>query len=459
MSENVDTIYNYIVVSEPTNNTATTLDNTSLKFGANLLTTPVSTTLSGSGITTPLGSINYAEMFVIRDSVQAVALPIPADGLTFKVVDVVQVANQENPIGATRTNYGYNSISSSAGLTINGLTNFTSCPQTSINPSSGDDLVNLNYLQNNPPASAVIFYLNNSEIPTPPISTYKLLGVTENNLPQSSINTSISGIGTVQTIQTFANQLINLNAGSFIPAGIWDMNIFAAAATAGDTTHTNLYFAVLGLSALGAETQIGNNSALVSVDTITIEQLKMTLALPYTDLTPYVSLIIRLYGINNRSGSTDIITYYESPSTYSHVHTTFSVYVPPSLLSLNNTWTGLNNYTEYITVPDIVVNNNVNTNVIIQTSGTITLDLGGYQYKNFSLNMTQNISTLAISNGSPNGEYKIYLTSTGAYIFNKLNGHPNNLGGDTLMANGSIWILKIYCVAVGVYRISVNNFT
>jgi hypothetical protein len=136
-------------------------------------------------------------------------------------------------------------IINSTGLTIGALTNFTSCPQTSILPSSLNDLVNLNYLQNNPPPSSVIFYLNNSLTPTPPISTYKLLSNLEDNSIQTSINTSISGLGTIQLIQTFANQLSNLNASSFIPAGIWDLNIFASAVLGSDITHINLYFAVL----------------------------------------------------------------------------------------------------------------------------------------------------------------------------------------------------------------------
>lgn len=459
MSQNIDTIYNYLVVADSTANNTTTLSNTSVNFGSNLLSTPLNTIIDNNGINTPLGNIGFAEVLIIRDATQALALPIPNDGLTLKVVDVVQVANQENPIGATRTNYGFNSISSSSGLTINGLTNFTSCPQTSILATSQNDLINLNYLQNNPQPSAVILYLNNSLTPTPPINTYKLLGPTEDNQPQSSIATNISGVGTIQLIQGFANQLININAGSFIPSGIWDMNIFASALTGSDTTHINLYFAVFGRTALGVETQIGVNSSLVSVDTTTIEQLKMTLALPYTDLTGYESLVIKLYGINNRSGLTQITTYYEDGTTYSHVHTTFGAFIPQGILTLNNNWTGLNSYSQYITVPDIVINNNISTNVITQTNSTITVDLGSYQYKNFNLSMNQNITAFSISNGVANGEYKIYLTPTGNYSINKSIGYPNTLAGNTLLALNSIWILKIYCYNIGNYRIEALNFT
>lgn len=457
MSQNIDTIYNYLVVSDTLNNTTTTLSNTSVNFGSNLLTTPINTIINNSGINTPFGNIGFGEVLIIRDATKALALPIPNDGLTLKVVDVIQIANQENPIGDTHTNYGYNSITANTGLTINGTVNFTSCPSSSIIASAPNDLINLNYLQNNPPASAVVFYLNNSLVPSPPISTYKLLDNIEDNLPQSNIPTTITGTGTIQLIQTFSNQISNLNTGVFIPSGIWDLNIFAKAVSASDTTHINLYFSIFGRTIGGVETQIGTDSSLVSIDAIIIQQLKMTVVLQYTDISAYDALVIKIFGVNNRIAQTDIITYYEGTSTYSHLHTTFGVYVPPSLLSLNNIWTGLNSFTKYITVPDITINNNITTN-ITQTSTTITVNLGNFQYKNFSLTMNQNITSFAISNGVSNGEYKIYLTG-GGFTFNKLIGYPNDLYGDTLMGINSNWILKIYCIAIGTYKISIINFT
>lgn len=346
MSQNINTTYNDLVISDSTNNTTTTLNNTSINFGSNLLTTPLNTTYSNSGITTPISNISFGELFIIRDSVQAVALPIPNDGLTFKVVDTIEVANQENPIGATKTNYGYNSITASNGLTINGLTTFSNVPKSNELPSAPTDLVNLTYLQNNPPPSAVIFYFNNSQVPTPLINTYKLLAVVENELPQSTITTTLSGVGTTQLIQGFSNQLINLNGASFIPSGVWDCNFWASCATSGDATHISVYFSVFGISSLGVETQIGVNSSSASIINTSISQYKTSLALSYTDISIYESLVVKLYAINSRSASTTITNYFESGSSYSHIHTSFGVYVPPNLLSLNNTWTGLNTFTQ-----------------------------------------------------------------------------------------------------------------
>lgn len=363
MSQNIDTIYNYLVVSDNTNNTASTLNNTSINFGSNLLTTPLNTTISNSSINTPLGNIGFGEMILIRDATQAISIPIPNDNTTLKVVDTVEVASQVNPIGATKTDYSYDSITASNGLTINGTTTFSSVPKSNVLPSAPTDLVNLTYLQNNPPPSAVIFYFNNSQVPTPLISTYALLSVVENELPQSTIPTTISGIGTIQLIQGFANQLINLNGASFIPSGVWDCNFWASTVASGDDGHINIYFSVFGISSLGVETQIGVDSSTASINNTSISQYKISLALSYTDISTYESLVVKLYAINNRSGSTSIINYFESGSSYSHIHTSFGVYVPPNLLSLNNTWTGLNTFSQPIN-GSITGNSATSTNVI-----------------------------------------------------------------------------------------------
>ena len=128
MSEKINTIYNYLVIADSTVDTATQLTNEGLSFGSNLLTIPLNTVYNSSGITTPAGNIGFVEVLAIRDATQALALPIPNDGTTLKVVDTIEVANQENPIGATKTDYSYDSITASNGMTINGITTFTDPP-------------------------------------------------------------------------------------------------------------------------------------------------------------------------------------------------------------------------------------------------------------------------------------------------------------------------------------------
>ena len=311
-------------------------------------------------------------------------------------------------------------------IQINSLTTFSSsCPQTSFIPTLPDDLVNLNYIQNNPPASAVIFYLNNSLTPSPPISTYALLGSQEDNLSQSFINTSISGIGTIQLIRSFSNQLINLNAGSFIPSGIWDLNVFSRAVLSSDIGHISLYFAIFGRTTGGIETQISTNSSQVPVGSIVIEQLKMTLAVPYTSLSGYSSLVIKLYTINDRTAQTDITTYYEGTTTYSHLHTTFGIYVPPSILGTNNLFTGVNTFSQNIignltgtssttlSAPDSSLSNNVALKDgvnIFSNNNTFNNLISGSISGNSATSTTS--STIALTSDNSTGTYFIPFSKT-----------------------------------------------
>jgi hypothetical protein len=304
------------------------------------------------------------------------------------------------------------------------------------------------------------------------------LGNLEDGLAQSSINTGISGVGTIQTIQSFANQITNINAGVFIPSGIWDVNIFASAAANGDTTHINLYFALFGRTALGVETQIGTNSSLVSVDMTTVEQLKMTVALPYTDISAYNSLVIKIYGINNRSATTNITTYYEGTTTYSHCHTTFGIYIPPSLLSLNNTWTGSNTFTQVIqsvglnstdglsitsstgttVTGPLSIANQLTTTALSISSGVVNINFASKQVAYFSLNITSNITGFTFSNAIQNGTYIVYITVGGTFTVSKTLGHPNTLSGNTSFISGSVWVLQIYYIG-SAFRLNFSNYT
>ena len=170
-------------------------------------------------------------------------------------------------------------------------------------------------------SSGLLLYLNNSQTPSPGITGYKLLSTTPNALPQSSISTSVSASST-KLVQTFANYKINF--GSFIPEGIWEMDIFAKAGSSGDINRVYLTFQVWGRTLLGVETQIdsGSSQALITTST-TIELYNLNWETPYVDLSAYTSINIKIYATNIGGGARNITTYYESPATYSHIHTTF----------------------------------------------------------------------------------------------------------------------------------------
>jgi len=283
----------------------------------------------------------------IRTSATSSATPLPIAILSTATAGTSKIyVDSTNGITYTPSTDTLNLLN----LGVSGLATFsTVCPQTPAVPINPNDLINLSYFNNNNPSSGVLFYLNNSLTPVPPISTYAQLGSAEDGSAQSSIPTTISGINTIQFIKGFANTLATLSIGTFIPSGIFDLYIFASASTAGDTTHINLYFSLWGRTSGGVETQIGTNSGLVSVDAITVEQLKMSLAIPYTDMSPYTSIVLKVYGICNRSPATSITTFYEGTTTYSNLRTPLSTYVPPSILSLNNVFTGTNQFTQTIT--------------------------------------------------------------------------------------------------------------
>ena len=169
-------------------------------------------------------------------------------------------------------------------------------------------------------SSGLLLYLNNSQTPSPGITGYKLLSTTPNALPQSSILTSVSASST-KLVQTFANYKINF--GSFIPEGIWEMDIFAKSDVSADINRVYLTFQVWGRTLLGVETQIDSGSSQALITTTTTELYNLNWETPYVDLSAYISINIKIYATNIGSGTRNITTYYESPATYSHIHTTF----------------------------------------------------------------------------------------------------------------------------------------
>jgi hypothetical protein len=121
----------------------------------------------------------------------------------------------------------------------------------------------------------------------------------------------------------FGNYEINLSQQTFIPPGIWDLNLFASV---NNITGLGVYvkFQLYGRTSGGTETLIGTSSTAL-INTTTIQQFTASLNVPYTDITPYASLIVKVLADNTNGGTRTLTTYYESSATYSHLHTSFSV--------------------------------------------------------------------------------------------------------------------------------------
>ena len=140
-----------------------------------------------------------------------------------------------------------------------------------------------------------------------------------NNQTKIAISGSSGGI--------FANSVATLNVGSFIPSGIWDMNIFASKSTLG--TNVSLSYAVFGYSASTGSVQIGGITSISNQEDITdtvIEEYILTLTFSYQDISAYSYLYIQLYyTTTSEANSSNLYLAYQSSSAYSHIHTTFGI--------------------------------------------------------------------------------------------------------------------------------------
>ena len=239
-------------------------------------------------------------------------------------------------------------IYANGGLTVAPLTTFNQSVSCLVPPVDGNSLVNLAYLQTFPPANAADFFLNNTEIPSPPIDGYEALSLTPiTNTPSSTTTTILHG-SVYQEVGGFANDLITLRAGEFIPSGFWDLNLFCNLTTNDGIGHINMFWRLYGRTALGVEVLLGGDSSVVSINQLTPakQQTASSQLFVETDLTPYSSLVLKIYMNNTKTGSTnyDVNIFYNGLTTNSHLHTSYNVYVPPSILTTANTWTAFNTF-------------------------------------------------------------------------------------------------------------------
>jgi len=170
-------------------------------------------------------------------------------------------------------------------------------------------------------SSGLLLYLNQSQTPSPAISTYKLLSLIQSVAGPQQVNTIVNGIISNVLVTTFANYLTGLNSPSFIPPGIWDLNIFASLSTANGVS---IKFQLFGGNG-GGEVQLGGTSSSVAITTTSSAQYTATLDLPYISLAGYTYLLVKILADNPNNTNRTLTTYYESSSTYSHIHSSFGV--------------------------------------------------------------------------------------------------------------------------------------
>ena len=264
---------------------------------------------------------------------------------------------------------------------------------------------------------------------------------------QSIDSTLIADGVSYQFIAGFANQITTLNAGSYIPTGIWDLNLFASLDSVPTTGNVSIIWRLFGVTGI-SETQISGNSSPYIISAIypNIGQSAMTLAVGQTGLSMYESLVIKLYASNTDSVGHTAYTYYEGTSEYTHIHTSFGDYTPQNILSITNTWTGYNTYagglqsTQTISghlYTTSITGNGINSVNDLSCSAGSTIALNSAQYliqdpsgNNIQVRCGYNPSPQILMNNA-DAISKIELTASSAPQLTV----TNSAGHSTLMSN------------------------
>lgn len=166
---------------------------------------------------------------------------------------------------------------------------------------------------------SLVLYFNYSET----VGSNKALGLEPTTASQTILGTIIPG-NTTSLITTFEVLQSTLNQ-TFVPSGIFDLNVF----TSTDNTNDGLeLYAELIVWDGATETIIATTDSLVITEQYPAYGETTLSAINTTQRAFSVgySFRIKLYGRNNRGSSHTLYTYYEGTgSAYSHVHTPFNV--------------------------------------------------------------------------------------------------------------------------------------
>ena len=202
-------------------------------------------------------------------------------------------------------------ISTTFGLTSNISTTFSTLA-SGIPGAYGATLLYMNYS---------VAVGSNKELGLKPTTTGLV------TLPTTINATSSSNIANFQTTAALP---------SFIPAGFWEINLFANASIA---SGISAYFELYQRSSGGVETLIVSGSANPEpILNVGVEQYVASLLVPYTVLASGSSVVLKVFGSNSTGSSATLTSYYEN-GFYSHVHTTFGTIIPGD--ELNSTIIGL----------------------------------------------------------------------------------------------------------------------
>ena len=169
--------------------------------------------------------------------------------------------------------------------------------------------------------TGTVLYLNYSVTATP----YKALEYVTTTASATNLLTNLAGNTSNIAVAEFQT---DFSLPSFIPAGIWDLNLFAYTS---DPLKVYVYASLYTRNGGGTETLV-----VRSVDepilTLIQDQYVVSLTVPYTPIPANTTLVLKLFANNAHANSETLNTLYEGQS-YTHMHTTFGTIIPADVFA------------------------------------------------------------------------------------------------------------------------------
>ena len=270
------------------------------------------------------------------------------------------------------TNIKTNDISSIAGnLVVSSQSSFTLAPHCNVIPSTADDLCNKNYVDTR---------LVNSGSGT---NLYFNYSVADAILPYKQLGTSIV-VGSSSTMKTTPQLGINAVASFItdlgypgavsIPAGIYELNQFGRQ-NGGAGGVCRYKFTLVRRTSAGVETTLGTSGFSADINTSVTDIFFAQLPLGAQTILATDRLIVNVF--TEGTGTTALATIESFYQSLQYSYITTPLVSGSNFLSLNNTFTGINSFTNSITYGGTILPNIGNSNKIPPTSWVKSV-LGSY---------------------------------------------------------------------------------
>ena len=198
--------------------------------------------------------------------------------------------------------------------------------------------------------TGTILYLNQSVN----VNGYNALQQNVTLNPTSTLRTTVIDNTSNTPIAQFQT---DFTLPPFIPAGFWDVNLFAY------NTNTSLRLYATLYTRGAAETLIGT-SIPVPITTAAVLPYTASIYTPYTSISTGSALVLKLFANNVGNQSQTLTTYYEG-SNYSHVHTTFGIITSDTVTTSTVTGLGSAGYLSTLNKVPLISSLQMNTSSIV----------------------------------------------------------------------------------------------